>query len=308
MDTKVNYVLVGLFTVLLSIALIILILWLSVVPTTAKNYQAYLAYMRESVAGLNVNAAVKYHGVDVGKVEAIELDKASPGRVRLTLDIKQGIPIKEDTTAVLTSNSLLGTAYIELTGGSKESPLLKAKKGQRYPVIETGPSLLVRLGAILPRLLTELSGAAHDLSRIAKSVNTGLIEESQQALVETLKNTKQLTAYLTSQASRLEAGIEDLITILEQGAKASKQLPILVKQATRSLRPIGEAAAELEILLQEGQQGFRLFTQNTLPHVNQLLNNLDQVVQNLERFSEKVEQNPRALLFGPSPPQLGPGE
>ncbi len=308
MDAKVNYILVGLFTVLLSIALVILILWLSVAPTTAKNYQTYLAYMRESVAGLNANAAVKYHGVDVGKVKAIELDKANPERVRLTLDIKQGVPIKEDTIAVLTSNGLVGTAYIELTGGTKEAPPLKAKEGQRYPVIDTGPSLLVRLDTILTGLLAELTGAAHDINRIAQSVDTGLIEQSQQALAETLKNTEQLTAYLTSQASRLEAGINDLITILEQGAKASKQLPILVKQATHSLRPIGEAATELEVLLQEGQQGFRLFTQSTLPHVNQLLTNLDQVVRNLERFSEQVEQNPRALLFGPSPLQLGPGE
>lgn len=307
MDTKINYALVGLFTLLLSAALVILTVWLSAVPT-AKNYKTYLAYMHESVAGLNVNAVVKYLGVDVGRVEAIELDKTNPERVRLTLAIAQEAPVKEDTIAVLTSNGLTGIAHIELTGGTKESPPLKAKEGQRYPVIETGPSLLVRLDTALTRLLTELTGAAHNLGLIAQSVNPELIKQTQKTLAETLKNTEQLTAYLANQASRLEAGVNDLITILDQGAKASQQIPILVKQATSSLRPIGKAAAELEALLQEGQQGVQLFTQNTLPRIDQLLSNFDQIIRNLERFSEQVERNPRTLLFGPSSPHLGPGE
>lgn len=307
MDTKINYALVGLFTLLLGAALIILIVWLSAVPT-AKNYKTYLAYMHESVAGLNVNAAVKYLGVDVGRVEAIELDKTNPERVRLTLAIAQEAPVKEDTIAVLASNGLTGIAHIELTGGTGESPPLKVKEGQRYPVIETGPSLLVRLDTALTRLLTELTGAAHNLSLIAQSVNPELIKQTQQTLAETLKNTEQLTAYLANQASRLEAGVNDLITILDQGAKASQQIPVLVKQATSSLRPIGKAAAELEALLQEGQQGVQLFTQSTLPRIDQLLGNFDQIIRNLERFSEQVERNPRTLLFGPSSPHLGPGE
>ncbi|QBQ53434.1 MlaD family protein [Nitrosococcus wardiae] len=334
MDTKVNYMLVGLFTILLAIALTAIIFWLSAAPVT-KNYQTYLAYMRESVAGLNMNAAVKYRGVDVGRVEAIELDKQNPERVRLTLAIEQDTPIKEDTIAILASNGLTGIAYVELTGGTQDSPTLQAEKDQPYPVIQTGPSLLMRLDTALTKLLTELTGVAGDLSRIAQSVNTVLIEQNQQALAETLSNaerlskaladlatnqenqqalrktlhnTEYLTARLAGHGSQLETAIEDLVTILEAGAKASKQLPILVEQASRSLRPIERTAKGLETLLRDGEQGFRLFTQSTLPRINQLLNDFERVTRNLERFSQQVEQNPRTLLFGSPPNHLGPGE
>jgi phospholipid/cholesterol/gamma-HCH transport system substrate-binding protein len=291
--------------------------------------------MKESVAGLNTNAAVKYRGVDVGKVEAIELDKQNPERVRLTLGIEQDTPIKEDTVAILASNGLTGIAYVELTGGTKNSPALRVKEDQSYPVIDTGPSLLMRLDTALTKLLTELTGVAKDLGHIAQSVNTVLIKKNQRALAETLENTERFskaladlatnqenqralkatlrhaehfTARLARQSDELEAGVEDLLGILEQGAKASKQLPVLIEQATRNLRPLGKAAEELETLLQEGQQEFRLFSQSTLPRINQLLNDFDQITRNLENFSEQVEQNPRTLLFGTPSTQPGPGE
>ena len=334
MDVKINYTLVGLFTILLTAALIAAALWLST-NSSAKTYKTYTAYMKESVSGLNQNAAVKYLGVDVGRVKSIELDKQEPRSVRLTLDIEQGISIKEDTVAMLASNGLTGVAYVELTGGTKTSPPLSAKENQPYPVINTKPSFLTRLDTAFPQLLAELTGVANSLSHIAQSINTGLLEQNQQALTQTLENakrfskalanlatnqenqqalkntlhnTEQLTTLLASHGAQLETAIKNLGTILEEGAKASKQLPILVAQVTRSLRPMKETAEELEALLQEGQQGFQLFSQSTVPRINQLLNSFDQIARNLEHFSQQVEQNPRILLFGAPSTQRGPGE
>jgi phospholipid/cholesterol/gamma-HCH transport system substrate-binding protein len=334
MDTKLNYTLIGLFTFLLILGLIAIILWLSVGPST-KAYATYLAYMQESVAGLNPNAPVKYRGVDVGKVERIELDREDPERVRLTLGIEENVPIKENTMAILASSGLTGIAYVELTGGTKDSPLLEAKQTPPYPVIDTGPSLFVRLDTALTHLLAELTGVASDISRIAQSVDTVLIEQNQQALTKTLQNTERfsqalasladsqetqralfntlsnterLTAHLAAHGARLEAGIDDLSTILEEGAKASTQFPLLLEQAARSLRPVEKTAQELERLLREGQEGIQLFSQSTSRRIDQLFNDFDQIAQNLEHFSEQVGHNPRTLLFGPPPARPGPGE
>ena len=41
---------------------------------------------------MNVNAPVKYNGVDVGKVRAISLDPANPERVQLLFAIERGTP------------------------------------------------------------------------------------------------------------------------------------------------------------------------------------------------------------------------
>jgi len=100
---------------------------------TKVNY----ALVEESVAGLNVNAPVKYRGVDVGKVREIRLDPGIPGQVRLLFAIERGTAIKEDTAAMLKSQGLTGIAYVELDGGSLASPRVRAIAPEKYPVIRT---------------------------------------------------------------------------------------------------------------------------------------------------------------------------
>ena len=76
------------------------------------------------MAGLNVDAPVKYLGVDVGKVSRIEIDPRNSQQVRLHFLIDRGTPIKQDSLAVLKTQGLTGIAYIELSGGSAGSPPL----------------------------------------------------------------------------------------------------------------------------------------------------------------------------------------
>ena len=121
MESKVNYVVVGLFTLLLTSALIAGVLWLSAGNKYSKVYDTYNVFMNESVSGLNRNAPVKYRGVEVGRVRQIELSKLNSEQVRIELNIEHGSPIKEDTVAIMKSQGLTGIAFIELSGGSNAS-------------------------------------------------------------------------------------------------------------------------------------------------------------------------------------------
>ena len=96
------------------------VLWLASGGAWQKKVDLYRAIEDESVAGLNLNAPVKYNGVDVGKVRAIELDHANPNRVNLLFAIERGTPIREDTIAVLKTQGLTGIAYVELSGGAAD--------------------------------------------------------------------------------------------------------------------------------------------------------------------------------------------
>ena len=84
MGTRVNYTLVGLFVIVLGAALVGVVAWLTA-ATETKQYDEYLVYTNESVAGLNVNASVNYKGVQVGQVVDIELDHNNPDLVKLTI-------------------------------------------------------------------------------------------------------------------------------------------------------------------------------------------------------------------------------
>ena len=92
MEPKVNYTLVGLFVALLGTALMAGVLWLS--RTDYRGvYDRYYTYMTESVSGLSADSAVKYRGVDVGRVKEIVLNPKNPEEVRIALDLVRGTPV-----------------------------------------------------------------------------------------------------------------------------------------------------------------------------------------------------------------------
>ena len=107
-------------------------LWLSSGKYYRKSYDTYQTYMTESVSGLNLNAPVRYRGVDVGRVRKIALAPGNVEQVQVTLDIERGTPVKEDTVAMLQTQGLTGIAYVELTAGHRESAPLRreARRGR----------------------------------------------------------------------------------------------------------------------------------------------------------------------------------
>ena len=140
MESKVNYAVVGAFVLALGAALIAGVLWLAVGGNSKKQYAPYQAIVKESVAGLSIDAPVKYLGVDVGKVSAIGIDPENTQQVLLKFLIYRGTPIKQDTEAVLKSQGLTGIAYVEINGGSADSPVLIATEADPVPTIRSRPS------------------------------------------------------------------------------------------------------------------------------------------------------------------------
>ncbi|MBT8144250.1 MAG: MCE family protein, partial [Gammaproteobacteria bacterium] len=144
MTPKSSYVLVGLFVLLLGVALIAGVLWLST-GGPPKDYEFYLVYMTESVSGLSMDAPVKYKGVSVGRVRDIRLNPENPEEVRILLVVLEGTPINAETRATLEVQGLTGVAHVNLSGGGPDSAPLLKDRNEPYPVIESKPSLLVRL-------------------------------------------------------------------------------------------------------------------------------------------------------------------
>ncbi len=70
MESKINYTIVGLFVVILTAVLLSVTFWLTR-QYGQQTYDTYYVHLSESVAGLNIDATVKYRGVDVGTVSRI---------------------------------------------------------------------------------------------------------------------------------------------------------------------------------------------------------------------------------------------
>ena len=242
MEEKVNFAVVGAFVLILGAALIGAVLWLSSGQSYGTSYDIYQVYMRESVSGLNLNAPVRYHGVEVGRVRKIALAPDDVEQVQLTLAIAHGTPVKVDTVAVLQTQGLTGIAFVELKGGTHDSPPLEARTGEPYPVIKAGPSLMVRLDAGLTDAAHALKNLAHlseELPQLARRIqhSADVFDNMSDELARagTSASTK-FTSETLPEAHELMVDLRDLTASLQRVSDQLEQNPSILlygKPATR---------------------------------------------------------------------------
>ena len=217
MDDKVNYTLVGAFVLALGAALVAGVLWLAAGTGKREAMEPYAAIITESVAGLNLNAPVKYLGVDVGKVSLIRLDPQNSRQVLLQFRIEPGTPIKSDSEVVLKTQGLTGIAYVEISGGTPDAPALLATAAEPVPFIRSRPSLGARLESVLGNVLT-------GLDRMTASVSAVLDADNSAALKQTLTDTAALARTLAAQQGHIRTAMADAALTARTAAKASAQI------------------------------------------------------------------------------------
>ena len=300
METKVSYTIVGIFVLVFSMALIAGVVWLGAGAEFRKSYNDYLVYMSESVAGLNLNAPVRYRGVSVGRVKEISIAPDKQESVRLLLAIESGITIRESTVATLRSQGLTGIATIELSGGDAQSPVLEAKNGEKYPVIRSAPSLMTRLDATITPILTNLN---ESIGRL----NDTLSEKNRVDLSRILSDLAKLSDILARRSDEIDSGVVDASKMLANGEKASESLPQLIQR-------LGKTADEFEKMAKDASQSSAAarstiaHVDETIPEFRALMAQLNDLSESLKRVSIEIERNPAILVYGRPAGRPGPGE
>jgi len=304
----VNYALVGAFVLVLGAVLVAGVLWLASGGAFQKKYEFYQAVVDESVAGLNLNAPVKYNGVDVGKVRLIELDPGNPERVNLIFAIERGTPIKEDTVAVLKTQGLTGITYVELSGGSRDAPPLGVTAGSDYPQIRTKPSLSARLENVLTSVLTKLDSTTNNINEI-------LSNENKAAFKSLLADIATVAHTIAERKDTIDAGLANAGRTLENTSRATAQLGPVVDRIGRSAEAIEKMGNEVARTSASAGKtvnaigsDVKRFTSETMPELERLLGELSALTISLRRLTEQTERDPSSLLFGRRPVPEGPGE
>ncbi|MDQ2631873.1 MAG: MCE family protein, partial [Actinomycetota bacterium] len=105
---------------------ILLFLWVTFggpTPFRAKTYEVKIPFTEATQ--LAEQSDVRISGVNVGKVQKIELSPDGERAWATTAIDAQYAPLPEDTRAILRTKTLLGETYIELSPGSREGPELE---------------------------------------------------------------------------------------------------------------------------------------------------------------------------------------
>ncbi|MFA7387735.1 MAG: MlaD family protein [Thiohalobacteraceae bacterium] len=307
MEPRVHYVIVGIFVLLLGSAAIGISLWLAY-GDVAYATRTFRIYMTESVAGLFVDAPVRYRGVQVGRVRGLTLVPENPENVQITVDIDADVPIREGTVAKMNVQGLTGIAAIELSGGRGDAPEIEARPGEAYPVIPAVPSLFSRVDATVSELIGNLNMVATDLHGL-------LTPQTRDHVLRILENVDTLTATVTEQRAALTEGIAAFSEFSRNTATASEQLPQLlarVEAAVVSIQAMAEdiagATRLVEGQLHAGGDSLQNLGSRTLPEIESMVSEMRRLTGSFQRLSDRLEDDPRAVLYGPQLDRPGPGE
>ncbi len=305
METRANYVAVGVFVLSAITIVFIAILYLAHVQF-GETEQRYYIFFKGSVAGLNKGSQVHYNGIPVGRVVDIRVDPNNLEQIQVTVEIDTSIvDIKSDARAYLDTNILNGLATIEIRGGTQQAKQLEPKPGHKYPEIQAGRTELEQVTASLPELVADLKRAAHN-------VNLLLDARNREAVAATLQNLRSITGNAVAPSRKLNEVVDnanksvlELDALLSDVHRSYIDHGGLKDQAAQALGDYDRLAKSLivdshqiEAILAENRPGIRDFTQRTLPAVDGLVSDLQRFVWHLTRLATELEQDPTRLLFG----------
>ncbi|MEM9682804.1 MAG: MlaD family protein [Pseudomonadota bacterium] len=328
METRASYLLVGAFTLLATVGLVVAVIWI-LGSSLDESKARYTIYFKGSVSGLKVGNAVQYRGIPVGVVTGLEINPANVEEVRATIEINQSTPVKTDTVAGLGYQGITGVAYIELTGGTHDAGELLAQAGEKFPVIKSKPSQLQELFEAAPELVTRVTHLVNQASRF-------LSDENRESVTNILDNVETITGEVADKSDEIgtligdarfafndirQVAIEANTTLKEITALASSvrrlsdnldtEVGGITPVAKEAMSEVEKAASEfrktatvLSDLIERNKDPVDAFASSGLYEFTQLLVELRVLVTALTRISGQIEQDPARFLFGNTRPSL----
>lgn len=321
METRANHVLIGAFTLLVLVFAMLFALWIGK-ATLEREWSWYVVVFTEAVSGLTVGGAVQYNGIQVGEVRRLALDPEDPSKVLATIRVAASTPVKTDTVAKLTFTGLTGVSLIQLSGGSREAPLLLPGPDGSVPLIHAETSAL-------QKLLASSEDIATTASKVMLRLNDLFDEENTRRIAATLENLEAATGTLAESK-------EEIRTLLAEAADAARNLNQTLANADRAINRIDGAVVRLDqdvlrelpetmqhvkqtlanleavaknadMLLADNRESLTTFSQQGLPQVGPALDELRRLLRDLRRVTGRLEENPARFLLGGEPaPEFDP--
>lgn len=333
METRANYIMVGLFVLLLAFGLLGFVLWLAKFQFE-EEFARYDIVFESTVTGLKEGSAVRYSGVHVGEVISVDLDPDRPTVIRVTIEVEKRTPVRGDSVATLELEGLTGGRYVQLTGGSLAAPPLDPPPGRKLAeipagassfeqVLEGAPEMLENVNILLLRAQSLLS--ERNLANIEQLVAnltevTGAIAENRDDIEQliddaalTMENLRAATGSLDTMAASLDTNIERLTNSADSTLGAfetmagsidrevtltSGEARELIVGLQETAKNLTSATGALEEMIAENREPIRDFANTGLYELTNLLTEARDLIVVLNRVTTEVQRDPARFIFG----------
>ncbi len=306
MESRAHALAAGIFTLLLVLACVLAVFWLSDKREATRDY---VLVTKKNVTGLNTQAQVRFRGIRAGKVQDIELDPQDPRNILITISIDADLPVTRGTTAQLNYQGVTGLASILLEDSGEDPKPLEESDG-RPPRIAIKPGFMDNLGENATELMARLRQVADRTSALLTDQNVkrfgqtlAHVESAAAGLSDGLKELPQVMASLRRTLS--DENMQRLSRTLAHIEKASGEAAPLAADLRTLVNDFQGAVRKLDALA--GDAGGQV-AQTTLPRLNVLLQELSVNSRQIARLLDQIEESPNMLVFGRETRRPGPGE
>jgi phospholipid/cholesterol/gamma-HCH transport system substrate-binding protein len=274
METKANYMVIGLFTLAVIIGVFGFVYWFQNVGGAGER-AFYRVQFEDSVSGLRTGATVLFNGIRVGEVTDLKLDPRRPKEVSAIISIDKAVAVRTDTEVGLEFQGLTGIALLSLKGGSPSSPVLVGAKDN-------------------PPVLIALPGATQDVTQAARGTLRRLddfIADNQKSFHNALDNIEKVSAALARNSDRIDKISEGLQNLT--GGPDGKGGEM--NEAARSIRTLAD---NLDKRTADITAGVNRLTGNGNRQLDSLTSNANRTLAEIERAVKNLDRNPSRLIFG----------
>lgn len=279
METRANYLLIGVFTLAVVAGVFGFVYWFQNIGGTGER-AFYRIVFDGSVSGLRTGASVLFNGIRVGEVTEMRLtDK--PSEVAAVVSITPSTPIRADTIVTLEYAGLTGIASVSLKGATASSPAVAPPKSGGLPTLRAA-STAGDMGTAVRETLAKADA---------------IIVENQESLRNTIKNLETFTAALARNGDKIDKLVDNSSKLIETGTEAMGSFTALAVSLKKDTNQLAES---LDKRTAEVSEGITKLTDTTTKQVTTVGNNLNRAIINIDKSITDLAKNPQRIIFGGS--------
>ena len=311
MENRSHALMTGFFTIALLVATVLAGIWFNRDRTERVPFEIATV---QSIPGLNPQAAVRYRGLEVGKVDDIVFDAAKTGQILIRMSVDKAAPVTNTTFATLGYQGVTGIAFIQLDDEKTGSPLL-ASDSERMARIPLRPGFLDQLEKRGLVILDKAEHIATQLDEMVSPANqklmlgafdkVGKAAEAYEAIPKQLEPTLARLPQLTAKAEQSMASFNELSSSANKAVRNYDQLATSLQSPTGAISRLNETVDKVGSSLLAVTSDLEM---QTLPHLVSMTDEAKTSLRAVRRTANTFSDRPQSILFGSPNGSPGPGE
>lgn len=284
---NINYTVVGLFVVTISIVFLIVLYLITGKVSDADRYYTIL----QDVSGINNGTAITYKGYKIGQLIEIEpVFKDNVTQFNLTLSIKSGWVVTEGSSIYITKTGLLSDSQLNISEGKSknilaiDSHITGKQSNDVMTVIKSMSENINNLSSnVITPMITKLrddidvfSGTmSNDLPALTKNLNVLVLKlQKNSDVIDSVLNSNNQT--------KISDLIDSADVMLNNLESMSESLNALVNKNKDNIdKSISSMSATTQLMNNK---------------LESILYQLEVTSQNINDFSNQIKNNPGALI------------